>query len=456
MKRISWLITAGLVVSFAPGCGGDSSATTTSNDTTGDGDGDNGDGDGTPGDGDGTPGDGDGTPGDGDGAAECTPVAVEADINEDTTWTSDNCYVLTTLITVNGATLTIEPGTLIRGASGSALVIEKDAMLVAEGSESAPIVFTSNELSPAAGDWGGVVLLGNATANIGTGQAEGFPVPPTYGGDDDAHNCGSLEYVRVEYAGFALSDGNELNGITFYACGTATNVNHVQVHMGLDDGIECFGGTFDMDHIVITGASDDSLDLDQGYHGRIQHVLISQNPAVGDSCAEVSNQGTDFDALPKTEPEICNLTCIGSGMGGEKSKGFILKEAPRGMWTSSIVINTTNEATLLADDATLAEAVADDIAIENNIFFDILGADTHKSGAMGLDSAGWTAWIEDPTRGNQAIDPGLASIAWGSPDATPSGDVSGNGTGCGGTAYVGAIEPGGDNWAAAAWINYVP
>src|SRR5690242_21037623 len=106
--------------------------------------------------------------------------------------------------------------------------------------------------------------------------------------------------------------------------------------MGLDDGIEVFGGGFDMDHVVISGASDDSIDLDQGFTGMIHHVFVSQNPAVGDNCFEVSNQGTDFDALPKTDPQICNATCIGSGAGGEKSKGLTIKEATHGSWYANI------------------------------------------------------------------------------------------------------------------------
>jgi hypothetical protein len=216
-------------------------------------------------------------------------------------------------------------------------------------------VFTSfDDANASAGDWGGIVLLGEAPINLegGTGLAEGFPIPPTYGGSNDAHDCGSLRYVRVEYAGYAISEGSELNGITFYACGSATQASYIQSHMGLDDGLEWFGGGFDADHLVVTGASDDSLDIDQGFTGRIQHVFVHQNPTVGDNCFEVSNQGTDFTAVPKTDPEICNATCIGSGASGENSKGLTIKEGTNGSWHASIFTNVTNEATLLADEET--------------------------------------------------------------------------------------------------------
>jgi hypothetical protein len=381
---------------------------------------------------------------------------VSADIDADTTWTADTCYVLTDLVFVNGATLTIEPGTQVRGLSGSALIIEKDATIMAQGTAAAPIVFTSNQASPAPGDWGGLVLIGSATTNIGIGMAEGFPVPPTYGGDDDAHNCGTLSYVRVEYAGFAISEGNELNGITFYACGSGTTVNYVQSHMGLDDGIEMFGGTFDADHLVVTGANDDSLDMDQGFHGTISNVFIHQNPSVGDNCFEVSNQGTDFSAVPKTDPEICNATCVGSGTAGEKSKGLTIKEGTHGSWHASIFTNVTNEATLLLDEATATEATAENIAIANNIFFGNVGADEHVSEAMTIDTAAWAMWVQDPARANLSSDPGLGSATWGSADPTPSGEVAGDGSGCGGTTYIGAVDPAGPNWTAEGWINYVP
>jgi hypothetical protein len=429
MKRISCLLITGLscCLTLVTGCGGD------------DGMADSG-----------------GTGDESDTGTDGQCVEVSADIDADTTWTADNCYVLTTLVFVNGATLTIEPGTEVRGINGSALIIEKDSMLMAAGTADAPIVFTSNLATPAAGDWGGIVLLGSATANIGVGMAEGFPVPPTYGGDDDGHNCGTLQYLRVEYAGFAISEGNELNGITFYACGTGTTVDHVQSHMGLDDGLEWFGGGFDADHLVVTGASDDSLDIDQGFNGTLSHVFIQQNPAVGDNCFEVSNQGTDFDATPKTAPEICNATCIGSGSSGEKSKGITVKEGTHGSWHANIFTNTTNEATLLLDDPTAVEVMGSTIAIANNIFFGNLGADEHVSESTMLDTAGWAAWIQDPARANLSSDPGLGSIAWGSADATPSGDVTGDGSGCGGTTYIGAVDPAGDNWTAESWINYVP
>jgi hypothetical protein len=459
MKRLPWnLTTSGISLALVlTACGGDDNEDT-GNDEVGDGDGDQtGDGDGD------QAGDGDGDPVNcADPSDPSAPiVAVTGNINANTTWSCDNIYRLApdTHIFVNGAVLTIEPGTTIQGTAGSALVIEKDARIEAIGTANAPIVFTSTQASPAAGDWGGLVLLGRAVNNLegGVGQAEGFANAPTYGGNDDSHNCGSLVYLRVEYAGFQISEGNELNGITFYSCGSQTTFHHVQSHMGSDDGIEMFGGTFDGHHIIVTGAQDDSLDTDQGYRGTLQYVMLQQDPAVGDNCYEISNNAAVFTATPRTNVEICNATCIGSGAGGEKSKGITVKEGTQGTWHASIITNITNEFALLADDATLDQALAGNIEMANNIFFGA-GATPWKSGAPSLDNVGWEAWVLDAGNDNLITNPGLGTT-WGSPNAQPSADVSGSGlvgSGCESTSYIGAVDPNGDDWTKASWIHWVP
>ena len=385
-------------------------------------------------------------------------LSVDADVNEDTTWTCDTVYVLAqdTHVFVNGATLTIEPGTTVLGSNGSALVIEKDAMLMAEGTEDAPIVMTSFQDSPARGDWGGLVLLGNATANIGTGQAEGFATAPTYGGSDDGHNCGSLAYLRVEYAGFAISDGNELNGITFYACGTATSAHHIQSHMGSDDGIECFGGTFDMHHVVVTGAGDDSLDLDQGYRGTIQHLFIHQDAATGNHGFEISNQGTDFAATPLTSPVICNATVLGGD--GEKSTGFIFKEGNEAAIYSTIFTGAANEAGVIANIETESIAMSGGIILQNNVFW-ANGTPQFTSATESWTDEDWEAWVLDPANNNLSDDPGLASVSFGGADITPGPSLAGAGTvggGCEANDYIGAVDPEGENWTNEPWINYAP
>src|SRR5262249_7456948 len=127
--------------------------------------------------------------------------------------------------------------------------------LIAEGTRQAPIVFTSGQPvgTRESGDWGGVILLGNAPINVknGTNNIEGFPNSPdtVYGGNDPQHNCGSLKFVRIEYAGYELSKDNEINGLTLGGCGKQTKLDFIQIHKGADDGVECFGGNADIKHL---------------------------------------------------------------------------------------------------------------------------------------------------------------------------------------------------------------
>ncbi|MEM9459618.1 MAG: hypothetical protein AAGF11_35905 [Myxococcota bacterium] len=359
---------------------------------------------------------------------------------------------------MRSGTLTIEPGTTILGGGGSALVIEKGASIDAQGTADAPIVMTSvnYESSPNRGDWGGLVLLGTAGANV-DGVAEGFADdPPTYGGDDDAYNCGTLRYVRVEYAGNEVSPGNELNGITFYACGTGTTVENVQVHMGLDDGIEMFGGNFNARNIVVTGAADDSIDCDQGFRGTLTNVFIHQDPTLGDNCLEWSNQGNDFSAEPLTSPTISNMTCIGSGAGGEtsKSKGITIKEGTQATVQNSLFIDLTNQAAILQNQATQTQAESGAIAFNGTHF---CGGGTYEvdTDDEDMDPVSWgneefAEWMVGDGGAIDGTDCMLPSTTWGSPSIVPAAMIEGAGT------YAGAVDPSGEDWTAQSWINYTP
>lgn len=383
-------------------------------------------------------------------------------------WSCESIYLLDGPVFVNGGTLSIGAGTTIKGTAGSALVVDTDATIDVQGTEDAPVVMTSAlpEGERNRGDWGGLILIGLAPNNLegGVGAAEGFATPPEYGGSDEAHSCGNLSYLRVEWAGFELSAGNELNGVTFYSCGTGTRVDHLQVHMGQDDGIEMFGGNFDSKYVVVTGAADDSLDCDEGFRGRIQHMFLQQDPTVGDNCFEWSNQGADFTATPLTGPTVANVTCVGSGDGGEKSKGMTLKEGTEAGIYSSIFTGLTNEGVLLTHQETQNVAESGGIAMAGNIF------SGHAGFAVGEGEEGtmWSAadlqtWLLDA--GNMdGVDPGLPSVTWGSPNIAPAADSAAASSGAtpsdsffDATSYSGAVEPGtSDDWTQAGWINYTP
>ncbi len=257
-----------------------------------------------------------------------TQVFVPAgELAGDTTWVASKTYTLRGQVFVTAGTLTIEPGTVIEGDAGSVLVITKNAKLSAVGTAAKPIVFTSSAAAARSGDWGGVVLLGAAPINVtgGKNKIEGFPdsvgVKIEYGGSDAAHDCGKLVYARIEYAGFRFGTDNELNGLTLGGCGTATEIDYVQSHLGLDDGVEIFGGTVDVRHLVITQPDDDGLDWDLGWSGRAQFIIIQQKAGLGDKGFEADNNNSNNDALPRSSPEIWNVTMIGGDSPMAKKQG---------------------------------------------------------------------------------------------------------------------------------------
>lgn len=266
-------------------------------------------------------------------------VTVSANITVDTRWTANNTYLLSGPIYVNSnATLTIEPGTVIRGnkaIAGSALVITKGAKLIANGTKNAPIVFTSSGGvgNRAIGDWGGIVILGKAANNLpanattgnpaGIGNIEGLPVSADseYGGGatpNDNDNSGILKYVRIEFGGYAYQIDKEINGLTMGSVGSSTVIDYVQTSYTNDDSFEWFGGTVNAKHLVAYRGLDDDMDCDFGYRGQIQYVLIVRDPAIADQSSgstsegfECDNDGSGSTNSPKTAATFSNVTAIG-------------------------------------------------------------------------------------------------------------------------------------------------
>lgn len=392
-------------------------------------------------------------------------MEVAAEINADTTLTCDNVWVLTTATFVRGATLTIEPGTTIVGANGSALVIDVDAQINAAGTADAPIVMTSAQAKGERqrADWGGLVLLGTAVTNLpnGVGDAEGFADPPTYGGSDTAHDCGTLQYVRVEWAGFELVMDNELNGITFYTCGTDTTVDHVQSHMGSDDAMEFFGGAFEATYLILSGMADDALDADLGFHGSFQYVVVHQDPGEpdGNHGLEWSNGPDNFTAEPLTSPSIANLTFVGQGDAGNpmKSIGYNIKQGATMAVYNSYFTNVTGPGATFQDQATLD--VADGGIINEGVLWGTHGAFGHQgSGPYSWTDGEWTDFLLGQDGVQDEVDLGL-DLTWTAPNLKPAagGPADGSGVTPGSleaTTYVGAVDPNGDDWTQAGWINW--
>ena len=249
------------------------------------------------------------------------PVAVEGEITTNTTWTSDKRYLLRGGVFVRtGATLTIEPGTIIfgEGATLGMLVVDRGAKIMAVGTKGDPIIFTSDALpgQQARAQWGGLIINGYAPLNTGE-TAEGEGGTGVYGGNDPHDNSGALRYVRVEFAGNEFTPENELNGIAFQGVGDGTTVEYVQVHYNKDDGIEMFGGTVDLKYCVVTGCADDSFDWTNSWRGRAQFVVIQQAGDDADNGIEADNQKGNNDAQPRSNPQVFNFTVI----GGHRSEG---------------------------------------------------------------------------------------------------------------------------------------
>jgi len=292
---------------------------------------------------------------------------VDGPINESEIWQADTHYILNGLVFVeSGATLSIEPGTQISGAPGSALIVTRDAKINAQGRKNAPIVMTSSQAEGERhrGDWGGLVLLGNAPVNSATGHIEGVEKGDPrggYGGLASTDSCGVLKYLRIEFAGYEISQDNELNGLTLGGCGSGTIIDHVQVHMGLDDGVEVFGGTVNLKHLLISRSGDDGLDWDKGWQGNAQFVIVHQGADDGDNGIEADNDKSNPDAQPRSNPALSNITLVGSPHAKIAQRGIVLRRGTGGDLRNVLVAGFTTEAVDVADEATASLTLSEQL-----------------------------------------------------------------------------------------------
>ncbi|MGN6619351.1 MAG: hypothetical protein ACTHJ5_19400 [Ilyomonas sp.] len=289
-------------------------------------------------------------------------------------WTKDKTYRLRGYVYVtNGATLTIDPGTKIISSKDSAgvLVIYRGAKIMAQGTANEPIVFTSGETTPAPGDLGGVVIVGQATVNGNHSVLEGGVDPQfsVFGGTNDADNSGILKYVRIEYAGKAVNPGDEINGLSLYGVGSGTTIDYIQVVRGLDDAYEFFGGAVNCKHLIAYNCADDDFDMDDGFHGKIQFAISVKDPQFTDNkgtSGDISNNfevdnvnpsnGFLWTRTPVTSPVLSNFTAVGPnnapntspdygyGMRWRRGAAFIL--------ANSIVIGGQKAGLDIDDDST--------------------------------------------------------------------------------------------------------
>ncbi|HET9237397.1 MAG TPA: hypothetical protein VFO10_09110 [Oligoflexus sp.] len=284
-------------------------------------------------------------------------------ILQNTTLTSDHTYLLQGAVYVGNeaqnAALSINAGVTIRGSNGrDFLAIRRGSKIFAEGRADAPIVMTGFEPGKTTrGQWGGLVVNGRSTLNqcrdANASVCENSPeggVDASYGGTIANDNSGVIRYVRIEYPGFEVSPDNELNGLTLNSVGSDTTVDFVQVIGSNDDGIELFGGTVNLKHIVIAGSQDDGLDWDFGWTGKAQYVLIKQFADDGNNGIEADNNVNNQAAAPRSNPTIANLTILGGSP--KKGDGILLRRGTGASFYNSVISGATSSCINLDDAET--------------------------------------------------------------------------------------------------------
>jgi hypothetical protein len=265
----------------------------------------------------------------GGGSDNGTTITLEGKITSDTVLRAKNIYILKGLVYIkNNAKITIEPGTVIKGAyldPIGGLIITRGSRIIAEGTADKPIVFTSNSPNPRSGDWAGIVLLGKALTNsafngtAGVGEIEGgvnnADGDGLYGGTDDNDNSGIMKYVRIEYAGFAFLPDKEINSLTMGGVGKGTVIDHIETFYAKDDAFEWFGGSVDCKYLIAYKTQDDDFDTDNGFRGKIQFGLIVRDSLIADlsnsESFESDNDANGSALTPQTGAIFSNVTSIG-------------------------------------------------------------------------------------------------------------------------------------------------
>lgn len=387
-------------------------------------------------------------------------IVKSGNIAANETWVNTNTYQLSGFVRVqDGVTLTIQAGTIVKGLPGvvpGTLIIERGAKINAQGTSASPIIFTSNAAagSRASGDWGGVVILGKAYANIRAGvkgapadfkgAIEGFPATETPGfygtsvaengggavspATNELDNSGTLRYVRIEYAGSVISEGNEINGLTLGGVGRGTTIDHVVVAYGSDDGIEWFGGTVRMKYILTFGNEDDDFDNDQGNLTKLQFAIAQKNPEIhvngSNGARGVESNGDDGDAVASavnltTNATFSNITLIGpqgpscNAVSTDFDNGLAIRDLSRLDIFNSLIAGYPEEQYFLNAPATFGGRAT----AKNNRWVKINPAPGSNVGASFVAAK----WSNDVVGVTNCVAPfintqaGLPSSAWSYP-----------------------------------------
>lgn len=423
-----------------------------------------------------------------------TENVIEGDITADMKLTADKKYILKGFVYVKaGATLTIEPGTVIMGdkQTKASLIVARGGKIMAEGTADKPIIFTSEAAAGdrREGDWGGVILLGKAPINPngGTEVIEGGIQPTVagkeaeyneYGGTDPEDNSGILKYVRIEFAGIAYSPDNEINGLTMGGVGRGTTISHVQVYRSGDDAFEWFGGTVNCDHLVASYTWDDDFDTDFGFSGKIQFALASRAKNIADVSGsngfESDNDANGSTNSPKTSAIFSNVTIVGPGKGTSLSginanyqNGAQIRRNSSMSLVNSIILGFPTGVYI--DDTkgtpTSANITAGTLMFKNNIIAGCTNA--YKASNSAFDVADWfttngnskhpngdTVLLADAYKYSPAVSSsaGVPSFLLKSGSMALTGASFNGLTGFQSVAYVGAFD-GTNDWTSK-WTTW--
>jgi hypothetical protein len=298
-------------------------------------------------------------------------TTLTGNINTTTTLTSDKVWTLKGYVYVtDGAKLIIQPGTTIVSdvAEKGALCIERGSQIIAEGTQSKPIVFTSGrpEGQRSPGDWGGIVILGRAKTNRSSEPTIEGGIGRPYGGTNDSDNSGVMKYVRIEYAGIAAMPNSEINALTLGGVGNGTILENIQTIYANDDAFEFFGGTVNGKNLYAFATADDDFDFDFGYTGMITNGVAKRDPQFVDSGdagngVECDNDGTGSAAQPYTHPKLYNMILVGPnvstalanhnlGLRFRRSTQFTMKNSVVWGWMKGGLSLESNETAQFVKD----------------------------------------------------------------------------------------------------------
>lgn len=361
-----------------------------------------------------------------------TVVQVNSDITANTTWNGQSIYVLNGLIKVmDGVTLTIEPGCVVKGGKASdgsnatALFLQMGGRVNAIGTKEKPIIFTSGQPKGdrSYGDWGGVIIFGRAPVNKANPQYEGGVIPGTFGGNQPNDNSGTFKYCRIEFAGFPFEQDRELNSLTMCGVGRGTTIEYIQTSYNFDDAYEWFGGTVNAKYLVAFKTNDDDWDCDLGWTGNVQFGVSLADTAQADVSTkngwEIDNDAPGSPDTPRTRAVFSNITTIGAFINGAADSARRSSLHGRGAhtrrnnnvsifnsiflgWREGIRMDGTTTFSNFATSAAGLDAVALDSTgfMQNNI---TAGHVRDFNGAGGVSASDFQTFFENAANNNRVL-----------------------------------------------------